>query len=79
MSVAALAFAATACDDKKEDLGVPQITLEPSEISVELTGTTTTIELTAKTGSLTFHLTIRSGFLCCRPAVRHQMILSLLK
>lgn len=47
MSVAALAFAATACDDKKEDLGVPQITLEPSEISVELTGTTTTIELTA--------------------------------
>lgn len=47
MSVAALAFAATACDDKKEDLGAPQITLYPSEISVEKAGTTTTIELTA--------------------------------
>ena len=47
MSVAALAFAATACDDKKEDLGAPQITLNPSEISVGKTGTTTTIELTA--------------------------------
>lgn len=47
MSVAALAFAATACDDKKEDLGAPQITLNPSEISVEKAGTTTTIELTA--------------------------------
>jgi len=47
MSVAALPFAATACDDKKEDLGAPQITLNPSEISVEKAGTTTTIELTA--------------------------------
>lgn len=47
MSVAALAFAATACDDKKEDLGAPQIMLNPSEISVEKAGTTTTIELTA--------------------------------
>lgn len=47
MSVAALAFAATACDDKKEDLGAPQITLNPSEISVVKAGTTTTIELTA--------------------------------
>ena len=47
MSVAALAFVATACDDKKEDLGAPQITLNPSEISVEKAGTTTTIELTA--------------------------------
>ena len=47
MSVAALAFAATACDDKKEDLGASQITLNPSEISVEKAGTTTTIELTA--------------------------------
>ena len=47
MSVAALAFAATACDDKKEDKGAPQITLNPSEISVEKAGTTTTIELTA--------------------------------
>lgn len=47
MSVAALAFAATACDDKKEDLGAPQITLNPSEISVGKAGTTTTIELTA--------------------------------
>lgn len=47
MSVAALAFAATACDDKKEDLGAPQITLNPSEISVGKAGATTTIELTA--------------------------------
>lgn len=47
MSVAALAFAATACDDKKEDLGAPQITLNPSEIFVGKAGTTTTIELTA--------------------------------
>lgn len=47
MSVAALAFAATACDDKKEDLGAPQITLNPSEISVGKAGITTTIELTA--------------------------------
>ena len=47
MSVAALAFAATACDDKKEDFGAPQITLNPSEISVGKAGTTTTIELTA--------------------------------
>lgn len=47
MSVAALAFAATACDDKKEDLGAPQITLYPSEISVEKAGQRHTIELTA--------------------------------
>ena len=47
-SIAALTFATTACDeDKKEDLGAPQITLSPSEITVEKAGTTTTIELTA--------------------------------
>ena len=47
-SVAALSFATTACDDdKKEDLGAPQITLNPSEITVEKAGATTTIELTA--------------------------------
>ena len=32
MSVAALAFAATACDDKKEDLGAPSVEVEKSEI-----------------------------------------------
>ena len=48
MSLAALSLATTACDDdKKEDLGAPQITLNPSEITVEKAGATTTIELTA--------------------------------
>ena len=47
MSIAAIAFATTACDDKKEDLGAPQITLNPSEITVEKEGKTTSIELTA--------------------------------
>lgn len=37
MSVAALAFAATACDDKKEDLGAPSVEVEKSEISFEKT------------------------------------------
>ena len=30
MSVAALAFTATACDDKKEDLGAPSVEVEKS-------------------------------------------------
>ena len=49
MSLAALSFATTACDDDKkdDDLGAPQITVEPSEITVEKAGATTSIELTA--------------------------------
>ncbi len=47
-SVAVLAFATTACEEeKKEDLGMPQITVDPSEISVESEGGTQTIKLTA--------------------------------
>ena len=48
MSVAALAFAATACDDKKEDLGAPSVGLNPSEITFEKEGgDAQVIELTA--------------------------------
>lgn len=47
MSVAALAFAATACDDKKEDLGAPSVEVEKSEISFEKTGGTETVQVTA--------------------------------
>ena len=47
MSVAALAFAATACDDKKEDLGAPSVEVEKSEISFEKTGGTKTVQVTA--------------------------------
>lgn len=47
MSVAALAFAATACDDKKEDLGAPSVEVEKSEISFEKTGGTATVQVTA--------------------------------
>lgn len=47
MSVAALAFAATACDDKKEDLGAPSVEVEKSEISFEKTGGTETVYVTA--------------------------------
>lgn len=47
MSVAALAFAATACDDKKEDLGAPSVEVEKSEISFEKTGGTVTVQVTA--------------------------------
>lgn len=46
MSVAALAFAATACDDKKEDLGAPSVEVEKSEISFEKTGGTETVQVT---------------------------------
>lgn len=47
MSVAALAFVATACDDKKEDLGAPSVEVEKSEISFEKTGGTETVQVTA--------------------------------
>ena len=47
MSVAALAFAATACDDKKEDYGAPSVEVEKSEISFEKTGGTETVQVTA--------------------------------
>ena len=47
MSVAALAFAATACDDKKEDLGAPSVEVEKSEISFEKTGGSETVQVTA--------------------------------
>lgn len=47
MSVAALAFAATACDDKKEDLGAPSVEVEKSEISFEKTGGPETVQVTA--------------------------------
>lgn len=47
MSVAALAFTATACDDKKEDLGAPSVEVEKSEISFEKTGGTETVQVTA--------------------------------
>lgn len=47
MSAAALAFAATACDDKKEDLGAPSVEVEKSEISFEKTGGTETVQVTA--------------------------------
>lgn len=47
MSVVALAFAATACDDKKEDLGAPSVEVEKSEISFEKTGGTETVQVTA--------------------------------
>lgn len=47
MSVAVLAFAATACDDKKEDLGAPSVEVEKSEISFEKTGGTETVQVTA--------------------------------
>lgn len=47
LSIAALSFMTVACEEKKEDLGAPSLTLNPSEISVEKAGTTTTIEVTA--------------------------------
>ena len=47
LSAAALVFATTACEDKKEDLGAPSVTLSPSEITVEMAGGSETIELTA--------------------------------
>ena len=49
MSIAALSFATTACDDDKkdDDLGAPQITVEPSEIEVDVKGGSETVKLTA--------------------------------
>lgn len=47
LSAAALIFATTACEDKKEDLGAPSIDLEKSEISFEKDGGTQTIQVTA--------------------------------
>ena len=49
MSLAALSFATTACDDDKkdDDLGAPQITVEPSEIEVDVKGGSETVKLTA--------------------------------
>ena len=48
MSLAALSFATTACeDDKKEDLGAPSVELGQSEISLEQTGGNAAVQLTA--------------------------------
>lgn len=47
ISAAALVFATTACEDKKEDLGAPSVTLRPSEIVFEKEGGTQTVNVTA--------------------------------
>lgn len=47
LSIAALSFAMTACDDKKEDLGAPSLELKQSEISFEQAGGNATVQLTA--------------------------------
>ena len=47
LSAAALIFATTACEEKKEDLGAPSIELEKSEISFEKDGGTQTVNVTA--------------------------------
>ena len=48
LSIAALSFATTACEDKKEDLGAPSVELNPSEITFEKEGgDAQVIELTA--------------------------------
>lgn len=47
LSIAALSFMTVACEEKKEDLGAPSLTLNPSGISVEKAGTTTTVEVIA--------------------------------
>ncbi len=47
MSVAALAFATTACEEEKEDLGAPSVELDQSEISLEQAGGGATVLLTA--------------------------------
>ncbi len=47
VSVAALGFAATACEDKKEDLAAPSVELDRSEISLEQNGGGATVQLTA--------------------------------
>lgn len=46
-SVAVLAFTATACEEEKEDLGIPSVELDKSEISLEKAGGTATVQLTA--------------------------------
>ena len=46
-SIAALSFATTACEEEKEDLGAPQITVDPSEIEVDVKGGSKTVNLTA--------------------------------
>lgn len=47
MSLAALSFATTACEDKKEDLGAPSLELGQSEVTFEQSGDETTVQLTA--------------------------------
>lgn len=47
LSAAALVFAATACEDKKEDLGALSIDLEKSEVTFEKSGGTEKIQVTA--------------------------------
>ncbi len=48
LSIAALSFATTACEDKKDDLGAPSVELTPSEITFEKEGgDAQVIELTA--------------------------------
>ena len=47
MSLAALSFATTACEDKKEDLGAPSVELGQSEVTFEQSGGETTVQLTA--------------------------------
>ncbi len=46
-SVAALAFVAAACEEEKEDLGVPSVELKQSEISFDQAGGNATVQLTA--------------------------------
>ncbi len=47
LSIAALSFATTACEEEKEDLGAPSVELDKSEISFEQAGGETTVQLTA--------------------------------
>lgn len=47
LSIAALSFATTACEDKKDDLGAPSVELTPSEITFEKEGGTQTVSVTA--------------------------------
>ena len=48
MSLAALSFATTACEDKQEeDLGAPSVELGQSEVSFEQAGGEKTVQLTA--------------------------------
>ncbi len=47
LSIAALSFVTTACEDKKEDLGAPSVELDKSDISFEQAGGDVTVQLTA--------------------------------